>query len=425
MITRLLRASVERLLEEQAVVAILGPRQVGKTTLAHEVAAARPSVYFDLENPEDAAALVEPRALLARYSDRLVVVDEVQRIPALFESLRGLIDEYRRQGKGTGRFLVLGSASGDLLRQSSETLAGRVAYRELGPFCLLEIEAVTDGDMGLARDTDAAREAVDARDVQRVTGTGEDVDIARDADTLWLRGGFPGAYLARSDAASMTWRRDFIRTYLERDIPQLDSRIPAETLRRFWTMLAHSQATLLNVSKLAAALAVDVRTVSRYLDLLVDLLLVRRLQPWSGNVGKRLVRSPKTYLRDSGIVHALLALTSLEDVLGHPVAGASWEGFVIENLLAVAPTWVQPWFYRTSAGAEADLVLEFAPTRRWAIEIKRSATRPVPSRGFHSACDALEAERRLVVYPGTRAFSQGDVETLPPRELMRELAAAR
>jgi len=390
MIERQLRGAVERLLTEQSAVAILGPRQVGKTTLAREIATTRPAQYFDLENPEDLAALSEPGALLSRYADRLAILDEVQRMPGLFRILRGLIDDYRRCGQGTGSFLLLGSASVDLLRQTSESLAGRIAYRELGPFGLLEVGG----------DDPAATE------------------------TLWVRGGFPNAYLASSDAASMTWRRDFVRTYLERDIPQFDARVPAETLRRFWTMLAHSQGGLLNASKLATALVIDVRTLNRYLDLLVDLLLVRRLQPWSGNVKKRLVRSPKTYLRDSGIAHALLALNTLEDVLGHPVAGASFEGFVIENLLGAAPDWVQPFFYRTSAGAEVDLVLELTPTRRWGIEVKRSLSSPEPSKGFHLACDDIEAERRIVAYPGTRAFSQPNgVETLPLADLLRELAS--
>jgi hypothetical protein len=276
----------------------------------------------------------------------------------------------------------------DLLRQTSESLAGRIAYRELTPFTVLEIDHADP----------------------------------RAVEALWTRGGFPEAYLAHSDNASMIWRRDFIRTYLERDIPQFDSRVPAETLRRFWTMLAHNQGGLLNASKLSAALTIDVRTLNRYLDLLVDLLLVRRLQPWSGNVQKRLVRSPKTYLRDSGIAHALLALNTLEDVLGHPVAGASWESFALENILAVTPDWAQPAFYRTAAGAEADLVIEFTPTRRWAIEIKRSTAKPTPSRGFHVACDDLKAERRIVAYSGTREFSQaGGIETLPLAELMEEL----
>lgn len=387
-IPRRLQAVIEDALAEQSAVGLLGPRQVGKTTLAHRIAAGREAVYLDLENPEDLALLAEPRALLATYADRLVILDEVQRLPGLFQTLRGLIDQYRRDGRGTGCFLLLGSSSPDLLRQTSESLAGRIAYRELGPLDISEV----------------GRDAV---------------------DRLWLRGGFPSAWLASSDEASFDWRRDLVRTYLERDIPIFDSRLPAETLRRLWTMLAHNQGAPLNAAQLASSLAVHVRTLNRYIDLLVDLLLVRRLPPWSGNVGKRLVRSPRLYLRDSGIVHALLGLRRLEDVLAHPVAGGSWEGFVIENLLAAAPAWAQPFFYRTQAGAEVDLVLEFDPDSRWAIEIKRSVSRPAPSKGFHTACDDLQAQRRIVVYGGTRAFPQPNgVETLPLDGLMDELSVS-
>lgn len=384
-IPRRLQATIEDALAEQSAVGLLGPRQVGKTTLAHRIAAGREAVYLDLENPEDLALLAEPRALLATYADRLVILDEVQRLPGLFQTLRGLIDQHRRDGRGSGCFLLLGSSSPDLLRQTAESLAGRIAYRELGPLDVSEV----------GRDT---------------------------VDRLWLRGGFPSAWLASSDEASFDWRRDLVRTYLERDIPVFDSRLPAETLRRLWTMLAHNQGAPLNAAQLASSLAIHVRTLNRYIDLLVDLLLVRRLPPWSGNVGKRLVRSPRLYLRDSGIVHALLGLRRLEDVLAHPVAGGSWEGFVIENLLAAAPDWVQPFFYRTQAGAEVDLVLELDPGSRWAIEVKRSASRPAPSKGFHTACDDLQAQRRIVVYGGTRAFPQPNgVDTLPLDELMEQL----
>ena len=386
-VPRRLQADIESALAEQSAVGLLGPRQVGKTTLAHRLVADREAVYLDLENPEDLALLSEPRALLATYADRLVILDEVQRLPGLFQTLRGLIDQYRRAGRGVGCFLLLGSSSPDLLRQSAESLAGRIAYRELGTLDLSE--------------------------------TGPE-----SMDRLWLRGGFPRAWLAGSDAASFLWRRDLVRTYLERDIPVFDSRLPAETLRRLWTMLAHSQGALLNAAQLASSLAIHVRTLNRYIDLLVDLLLVRRLPPWSGNVGKRLVRSPRLYVRDSGIVHALLGLRRLEDVLAHPVAGGSWEGFVLENLLAAAPAWAQPFFYRTQAGAEVDVVLEFDPGNRWAVEIKRSASRPTPSKGFHTACADLEVQRRLVVYGGTRAFPQPNgVETLPLARLMEELRA--
>ncbi len=393
MLKRHLDQSIHQLLSDQAAVVILGSRQVGKTTLAHQISRSRNSIYFDLENPEDRAVLDNPRDQLSRYGDRLVILDEIQRIPGLFEPIRGLIDEYRRAGQGTGKFLFLGSASVELLRQSSESLAGRIAYRELTPLNLLEVS--------------------------------EDVSDTGTMELLWLSGGFPNSFLAKSARSSMTWRRDFVRTYLERDIPQFDARVPAETLRRFWTMLAHSQGDLFNATSLAASLAIDTRTINRYLDLLVDLLLVRRLQPWHGNLKKRLVRSPKTYLRDSGILHSLLGLTTLESVLSHPIVGRSWEGFVMENILSVIPPWIQVFFYRTARGAEVDLVLEFSPTQRWGIEIKRSTAHPQPSKGFHVACQDLQVERRLVIYPGTRSFLQGEnVQTMPLYSLLDELAVS-
>ena len=388
MIRRRIQRLIEELLAEQAAVALLGSRQVGKTTLALEIGRSRDSTYFDLEKPEDRSALENSSDLLPRFGNKLVIIDEIQRMPGLFEPIRGLIDGYRREGEGAGKFLFLGSASIDLLRQTSESLAGRIAYRELSPFDPLEVVGVADEAM----------------------------------DRLWLRGGYPDSFLAKSDRSSMNWRRDFVRTYLERDIPQFDSRVPEETLRRFWTMLAHSQGGLMNAAKFAAALAIDVRTLNRYLDLLVDLLLVRRLQPWHANIGKRLVRSPKIYLRDTGILHGLLNLASLEDTLGHPVAGMSWEGFAIESILAVTPHWVQSHFYRTQRGAEVDLVLEFGPEERWGIEIKRSTANPRPSAGFHRGCDDIGAKRRLVVHPGKHSFVQaGKVETLPLKKFLEEL----
>ena len=386
-VPRRLQESVQTALAEQAGVALLGPRQVGKTTLAHRIAEDRDAVYFDLENPEDLAVLSDPRAVLATHGHRLVILDEVQRLPGLFLILRGLIDEYRRDGRGVGRYLLLGSSSPELLRQSAESLAGRIAYRELAP--------IDAGEAGL-----------------------------EGVDRLWSRGGFPSSLLAPGDAASFTWRLDFIRTYLERDIPVFDARLPSATLRRLWTMLAHLQGKPLGASQLASSLAINVRTLNRYVDLLEDLLLLRRLPPWAGNIGKRLVRSPRLYLRDSGMVHGLLGLRTLDDVLSHPIAGPSWEGFVIESLLAVAPPWCQPLHFRTQAGAEVDLVLEFNPSRSWAIEIKRSAGMVRPSKGFHIACDDLQAERRIVVYSGTESFLQpSGVETLPLDKLMAELTA--
>ena len=379
-IPRLQDPLLRRRLEQFPAVALLGPRQVGKTTLALQLAATTPSLYLDLEASADLARISEPSLFLQRHADKLVILDEVQRLPGLFAELRGLIDAGRRQGQANGRFLLLGSASVELIRQSSESLAGRIAILELGGLHALELGA------------DAL-------------------------DKLWIRGGFPGSTLAATDGDSAEWRRQFIRTYLERDIPQLGPRLPAETLRRFWTMLAHGQGSLLNAAELGRSLGVDGKTVGRYLDLLVDLLLVRRLPPLLANVGKRLVRSPKVLVRDSGLVHTLLGLGDADAVLGHPVAGASWEGFVIETLLAVAPQGCQGWFYRTAAGAEIDLVLEWSPPRRWAIEVKRSLS-PRLGKGFHQARADLQPERTFVVTPSATGYPLADgVEVMGLAEL--------
>ncbi len=357
-------------LDSQAAVVLLGPRQVGKTTLAMEIASLRPSVYLDLERAADQQILAEPDLYLDEQVGQLVILDEVQQMPGLFRSLRGQIDTRRRRGFRTGQFLLLGSASNVLLHQSAESLAGRVRYIEMPPLLLDEVGA------------------------DRL-------------NALWLRGGFPDSFQAASDADSMNWREDFLRTYLERDIPALGPRIPATTLRRFWTMLAHAQGGLLNAAALAEGLGVSGQTVGRYLDLLVDLMLVRRLQPWHENVGKRLVKSPKVYVRDSGLVHALLGLGTLEGLLGHPVVGGSWEGFCVETLIAAAPQGTEPCFYRTSAGAEVDLVLRLPGGGIWAIEIKRT-TAPKVSRGFHLSVTDIGATRKLLVYAGERDIPVGD-----------------
>ncbi len=367
MIARRTQNILLELLGNFPAVALLGPRQVGKTTLALALADKFSIVYLDLQSTADQAKLQNPELYLTEHQDKLVILDEVQRTPGLFQNLRGLIDRGRREGLRTGRFLLLGSASIDLLKQSSESLAGRIAYLELTPFDVLE--------MGL-----------------------------ENTDKLWLRGGFPDSVLANSDNNSLKWRQDFIRTYLERDIPQLGSRVPAETLRRFWSMLAHNQGELLNAAKLAGALGVDGKTVARYLDLLVDLLLVRRLTPWHTNSGKRLVKSPKTYIRDSGIAHALLGIGDKETLLGHPVCGRSWEGFVIENCLSVAPPYSEASFYRSSSGAECDLVLKFPDQTEWAIEVKRSLA-PSLKKGFHFAKEDIQPTASYVVYPGKETFS--------------------
>jgi predicted AAA+ superfamily ATPase len=382
MIRRRLEPTLQELVDQFPAVALLGPRQVGKTTLAMDVAHGKNSIYLDLESPADRAKLANAEMYLADHEDKLIVLDEIQRLPELFQSLRGLIDRGRRRGRRQGRFLLLGSASLDLLQQSGESLAGRISYLELTPFDLLEFE---------------------------------------DIDRLWVRGGFPESTLAANDRVSLKWRQDFIRTYLERDIPLLGPRIPAESLRRLWTMLAHHQGGLLNAAELAASLGVSGKTVAAYLDLLVDLLLVRRLAPYHANVGKRLVKSPKVYVRDAGLVHALLGLQNKDDLLGHPVAGNSWEGFVIESLLAVAGAECQASFYRTSAGAEIDLVLEGPKGEVWAIEVKRSLN-PVPAKGFHLGSADIRAYRKFVVYPGVERYSLGsDTEAISPGALAREI----
>lgn len=388
MIERHIRNRLVEAIENAPAVALLGPRQVGKTTLAQEIGDTRPSIYLDLETESDRAKLADPETYLASHEDELVILDEVHRAPELFQSLRGLIDRGRRKGKRAGRFLLLGSASADLLRQSGESLAGRISYLELTPLNALEIPAI-------------------------------------DLERLWARGGFPSSFLASSDPVSFRWRQDFIRTYLERDIPQFGQRIPAETLRRLWTMLAHNQGELLNVANLARALSVDGRAVARYLDFLVDLLLVRRLTPWHYNEGKRLVKSPKVYVRDSGIVHALLRLSGIEDVLGHPVAGGSWEGFVVESLLAAAPDGTDASFYRTAAGAEIDLLLTLPGDMLWAIEIKRGAA-PKLGRGFHQACIDLKPASRFVVYGGRERFLlNSETEAVGLSDLAAQLQSIR
>ena len=385
MIARQKLLQVRARLDQFPAVALLGPRQVGKTTLAELIAEERASVYLDLENPADREKLSDAALYLSGHDDKLVILDEVQRVPELFQTLRGLIDEGRRRDIRAGRFLLLGSASIDLLKQSGESLAGRIAYVELGPFNVLEV-------VGVAQ------------------------------EKLWIRGGFPDSFLAESDEASAVWRENFIRTYLERDIPQLGPRVPAETLRRFWTMLAHVQGSTLNAAQLARGLAVDGKTVARYLDLLVDLLLVRRLPPLHANVGKRLVKSPKVYVRDGGIVHTLLGLDGRDAVLGHPVAGGSWEGFVLENLIGAAPERVKPWFYRTAAGAEIDLVLEMPGGKLWAVEIKRGLA-PKLDKGFHHAREDLKPEQAFVVYSGDDRYPKGDgVEVIGLGELAALLA---
>jgi hypothetical protein len=326
-------------------------------------------------------------------SDKLIILDEVQRLPDVFAPIRGLIDTERRRGHKNGHFLFLGSASIDLLRQSSESLAGRISYIELFPIDALEF-------------------LQNATDLEKL-------------NQLWLRGGFPESLLAKDDANSLRWRRDFIKTYLERDIPQLGPRVPAETLERLWIMLSHAQGTNLNASRLAGALEISNVTVGRYIDLLVDLLLVRKLLPYTRNIKKRLVKSPRVYVRDSGITHGLLNIGSYNDLLGHPVVGKSWEGFVIENIMAVLPEGAQTYYYRTSGGAEIDLVVEFpsSPQELWAVEIKRSASARL-QRGFHEACDDINPTRKFVVHAQTDSFPiKEDIQAIGLYDFMKLMQA--
>ena len=365
MIEREIQSRLARLIDRNPAVVLTGPRQVGKTTLALTVIAGRPATYVDLERPSHLARVADIEQYCAEHAGELVVFDEIHRTPDLFAPLRGIVDERRRAGSAPGSFLFLGSASVELLRQSSETLAGRLAVCELHPLAAPEVPE-------------------------------------RDLGSLWCRGGFPESYLAPNDAESLDWRFAFIETYLRRDIPQLGPRIPAETLRRFWTMLAHNQGQTLNAATLARGLDVTGTTVARYLDLMSDLLLVRRLQPWTSNLRRRLIKAPKVYIRDSGICHALLGVRTLDDLFGHPVIGGSWEGFVIENILRVLPAGASWGYYRTAGGAEVDLIVESGGAL-WAVEIKRSSA-PTVSRGFHSACEDLRPAAGFVVHGGAESF---------------------
>ncbi len=379
-IPRTIEPAVERRLESQAAVVLLGPRQVGKTTLARRIADARgeAAIYLDLERPADLRRLDDADAYLRAQQGKLVVIDEIHRAPGLFAVLRGVIDENRRRGYRTGQFLLLGSASIDLMRQASETLAGRVAYLDIAPLTAAE-----------------------------AAGAGYD------SDAVWVRGGFPESLLARNDGTSLRWRLDFIRSYLERDVPMFAPRMPAPTIGRLWTMLANGQGSLLNQARLASGLGVSAPAVGRYIDLLIDLQLVRRLSPWSSNLGKRLVRSPKIYVRDSGVLHALLEIETRNQLIGHPVVGPSWEGFVIENLIAAAGDRWTPYFYRTEDGAEIDLLLERAGRPAVAVEVKR-ASAPDAGKGFRQAAEALKVKRRYVVYPGDERYSMGGNVTATP-----------
>lgn len=388
MIKRHIADQVEEALRIQAAIALMGPRQVGKTTLALEIGENRDAVYLDLEDSEDRTRLSSPVLFFENVEDKLVILDEIHRMPEIFQTLRGVIDKGRRKGKGKGRFLILGSASIDLLRQSGESLAGRIAYIDMTPITALEIE------------NDRASRG-----------------------RLWLRGGFPDSYLAETDKDSMMIRKDFIRTYLERDVPMFGPRIPAETMERLWTMLAHQQGSLLNASELARALSISTQSVTRYIDLLVDLLLVRRLQPYHANVSKRLVKTPKVYVRDSGLVHALLGIQTLEQLAGNPVVGMSWEGYVLETLLSVLPWRSKAFFYRTAVGAEIDLVIEHGNGTLWAIEIKRALSAKL-GKGFYHAQEDLKPSQSFVVHAAEDSYPLAEnIEAVSIRTMAEKLVS--
>jgi predicted AAA+ superfamily ATPase len=380
MVNRTLKHIIDVSLKQYPVVGILGSRQVGKTTLAKmiERSLSKKPLYLDLELPSDFSKLQEPELYLSPFSDSLVIIDEIQRMPTLFPLMRALVDKK----KSPGRFLILGSASPDLIRQSSESLAGRIIYHELTPFNLNEVG------------TTKFRQ-------------------------LWLRGGFPESYLARDDGKSFLWRESFIKTYLEMDIPQLGVRVPAAQLRRFWTMLAHSHGQLWNASQIANSLGITAPTVRHYLDILEDTFIVRQLQPFHGNIKKRITKSPKVYIRDSGLLHTLLRNPTLEQLHAHLSAGASWEGFVIEQIIRLIPSSWQYYFFRTNAGAEIDLLLLDKTNRLMAVEVKYSLS-PKIARGFWNAYEDLACKKGFVVYPGDESYPLGkNVFALSIKELGR------
>jgi len=368
MIPRQLTSTLLQRLRQSPVVALLGSRQVGKTTLARELETGKPTHYLDLERPSDLAKLADPELYLGGFAGRLVILDEVQRLPDLFPVLRSLVDERRRAGEKAGHFLLLGSTSPELLQQSAETLAGRISYLELGPLRTLELGS-------------------------------PDHDLAMH----WERGGYPDSFLATDRETSLQWREDFLTSYVERYLPQQGITAPPILLRRFCTMLAHQQGATINLSKLAGSLGIDGKTARRYLDLLEGLYLVRSLPPWSRNAGKRLVKSAKVYWRDSGILHALAGLQDLEQVLGHPLCGASWEGYCIEQILGLLPKGAVASHYRTHAGAEVDLVIERADGEVLAVEIKRTLS-PKVTPGLVESMATLGATRGVILIPEGESY---------------------
>ena len=410
-IARMAQSVVSAALKRQDAVAILGTRQVGKTTLAKNLAYSMDSHYIDLETV-DSNLIANPNELFDYYQDRLLILDEIHLFPRLFSYLRSAIDKGRWVGNRNGRFLLLGSASLDVVNKSSQSLAGRIEFVELNPLNVLE--AATTRPTSRMRDSHVADEQA------------RPVDQSKVIKDLWFRGGLPDSFLSANDQDSNVFRMNFIRTYLERDIPFLGFRVPAPTLRSFWTLLAHGQGQLQNASDLASSLSISASSVIRYIDLLENLLVVRCLRPYLGNVKKRLVKSPKIYLRDSGILHALLGISEFDELLVNQVLGASWEGFVIENLLSVAPWGTRAGFYRTSAGAEIDLILEIpAKNEIWAVEIKHKDPTRL-SRGFYSAIEDIKPNRVFIVHSGEMRFPvKSEFTAIGLEELVRMLHEQR
>ena len=376
MIDRQLAGVLKKRVLQTPVVALLGSRQVGKTTLARDLEIGKPIHYLDLERPSDIAKMADPELYLGNFADHLVILDEIQRLPDLFPVLRSLVDERRRAGEASAQFLLLGSASPELLRQSSETLAGRISYLELYPLHLSELES---------------RDEV--------------------MDRHWIRGGYPDSFLAADDVASQQWREDFVISYVERYLPQLGITAAPLLLRRFCSMVAHQQGGTLNLSSIAASLGIDGKTVRRYLDLLEGLYLVRSIPAWSRNAGKRLVKAPKVYWRDSGVLHSLAGIDDLEHLLGHPLCGHSWEGYCLEQIMAIMPNGITFSHYRTQAGAEIDLVLETAAGEVIAIEIKRTLS-PKLSPGFIESSKTLKATRGYFITPRGASYPLSETVTV-------------
>lgn len=388
MISRRLTKVLKDRVLQTPVVALLGSRQVGKTTLARSLKVGKPVRYLDLERPSDIAKLMDPELYLSRYADHLIILDEIQRMPDLFPVLRSLVDERRRAGEASAQFLILGSASPALLQQSSETLAGRISYLELCPLQLGELKN---------------HEIV--------------------MDRHWLRGGYPDSFLAADEAASRQWREDFLISYVERYLPQLGISATPVLLRRLCSMVAHQQGATLNLSRMAGSLGIDGKTVRHYLDLLEGLYLVRSLPPWSRNVGKRLVKSPKVYWRDSGLLHSLAGIDDLEHLLGHPLCGHSWEGYCLEQIMSLLPKSVSCSHYRTHAGAEIDLVIETPAGEVIAIEIKRTLS-PTLGPGFVESSRTLRSRRGYFITPGGDSYPLSEsVTVMGLREFLTQLPA--